>query len=230
MKYQNTLKAIFLERENRFIARCLVDGEEEVVHVKNTGRCKELLIKNREVILQPSDKATRKTKYDLISVYKNDYLVNIDSIAANEVFYEALMKKKIILNGYENISYLKKEYKYYNSRFDFYIENNEKKALIEVKSVTLEEEGVCRFPDAPTLRGIKHINELIKGKEEGFDAFIVFIIKLENVEYFTPNTRNERDFYNALLNAKNKGVNILAFNSLLGEDYVEVNEAVEVRF
>lgn len=206
MEYKNTVKGIFKNRPNRFIANVIINGKEETVHVKNTGRCKELLIDGVTVILEESDNTNRKTKYSLISVYKGEKLINMDSQSPNSVFAEALIDGKIEQIG--SVDFLKREVKYNNSRFDIYYEKNNKKGFIEVKGVTLEENGVVMFPDAPTERGTKHILELIEAKKEGYDVGIAFVVQMKDVKYFTPNKERDKKFYDALYKAYKEGVNI----------------------
>jgi sugar fermentation stimulation protein A len=168
MKYENVKKAVFIDRPNRFIANIIVDGKPSVCHVKNTGRCKELLVKNAEIYVQEVMKETRKTSYDLITVVKGNRLVNIDSQAPNTVFYEWLMEHK----EEREITSIKREFTYKSSRFDFLIETKKQKILTEVKGVTLEENDVVLFPDAPTERGVKHIKELAASMKEGFSLLL----------------------------------------------------------
>lgn len=224
MIYKQIKKGKFISRPNRFIANVEIDGKEEVCHVKNTGRCKEILVPGAEVFVQKADNTGRKTKYDLISVFKGDMLINIDSQAPNTVFGEWVRQ-----SGYfKNLSYVKPEYKYKNSRFDFYVEADKKKILIEVKGVTLEKDGAVSFPDAPTERGVKHINELADAIDNGFEAYVFFIIQMEKCAYFTPNAENHKEFADALLKAKNKGVIIKALNCLVTPERLEANNFVEV--
>ena len=225
MKYKNIKQGNFISRPNRFIANVEIDGQTHVVHVKNTGRCKELLISGATVFLEESDNSNRKTKYDLISVYKGDKLINIDSNAPNKVFYELVRESGF----FKDIVFIKPETKYKNSRFDFYIETKNKKIYIEVKGVTLEENGVLMFPDAPTERGIKHINELCDCIFEGYDAYIIFIIQMNNVKYFTPNYKTHNAFGEALKTAQKQGVNILALDCDITEDEITARNFVEVR-
>lgn len=223
MEYRKIKKGIFKERPNRFIAICEVDGKDEVCHVKNTGRCKELLKKGVKVYLEESNKENRKTKYDLVSVYKDDMLVNIDSQAPNKVFYEWAKK------GYfKNLSFIKPEYTYKNSRFDFYIECENRKIFVEVKGVTLEKDGEVGFPDAPTLRGVKHINELCECVQEGYEAYIFFVIQMEKADYFVPNRLTHFEFADALIKAEKQGVNIKCVNCLVTENTLEIKDFVKV--
>lgn len=225
MIYKNIKKAKFINRPNRFIANIELEGKNEICHVKNTGRCKELLTDNATVFVQEFDSSSRKTKYDLISVYKGERLINMDSQVPNKVFHEWVKNSGL----FENITMIKPEYKYGNSRFDFYIETIDKKIFVEVKGVTLEENDVAMFPDAPTLRGLKHINELINSVEDGFEAYVVFIIQMKDITYFTPNNKTHREFCEALVLAKSKGVNILAFDCEVTENSIKARSFVEIR-
>lgn len=224
MEYKNTVKGIFKNRPNRFIANVIINGKEETVHVKNTGRCKELLIEGTTVILEESDNNNRKTKYSLISVYKGEKLINMDSQAPNSVFAEALIDEKIKEIG--SVDFLKREVKYNNSRFDIYYEKNNKKGFIEVKGVTLEENGVVMFPDAPTERGTKHILELIEAKKEGYDVGIAFVVQMKDVKYFTPNKERDKNFYNALYKAYKEGVNIYVYDCIVTENSITLDKKV----
>ncbi|MBQ3898953.1 MAG: DNA/RNA nuclease SfsA [Lachnospiraceae bacterium] len=202
MKYKNIIKAVFESRPNRFIAKVLVDGHEETVHVKNTGRCKELLIPGCEVWLTEPGTPERKTKYDLVAVRKSTgVLFNIDSQAPNKVVKEWLDTK-----GYDRIV---PEYTYGNSRIDFYMEKGNEKFLMEVKGCTLEVDGIGYFPDAPTERGVKHLRELIKAKEEGYRAILAFVIQMEGVYEVRPNIATHPEFAEAFEEAKKAGVEIL---------------------
>lgn len=221
------LEARFIKRPNRFIAHCILGEEEVIAHVKNTGRCKELLIAGVKVYLEPNDNPKRKTKYSLISVEKGDRLVNIDSQVPNQMVNEALKDKKIVLPGLiGEITHLKAEQTYGQSRFDFYFETQTQKGYIEVKGVTLEEDGVVLFPDAPTERGLKHIHELIEAKKEGYLAYIIFVIQMADVKYFTPNRKTHKEFGQALDLAQDQGIEILAYDSLVSKDSIEIKQAV----
>lgn len=224
MKYENIKKARFINRPNRFIANIEVDGKEQVCHVKNTGRCKELLTENAEIFVEEFDKnAKRKTKYDLISVYKNSKLINMDSQVPNKVVREWLQNG----NLFDNITLIKPEYKYNNSRFDFYVEADQKKILIEVKGVTLEQDGVVMFPDAPTARGIKHIQELCEAATKGYQTYLIFVIQMEGAKYFTPNIKTHPEFGEALQNAKKSGVKIIAFDCKVSQNEIIANNPVK---
>lgn len=223
MKYNNIVNGTFVDRPNRFIANCEVDGEVRTCHVKNTGRCRELLVKGATVYLQKSDNPNRKTLYDLIAVQKGNRLINMDSQVVNAVCIEYLpqMFKDIVL--------VKPECKYGNSRFDIYLETKTDKIFVECKGVTLENNGIVLFPDAPTERGTKHINELIKAVSEGYKAYLIFVVQTNNVKYFTPNKETDPNFADALKEAKEKGVNIKAFTSKITPDSIMIEEEIEVK-
>lgn len=223
MKYNNIVNGTFVDRPNRFIANCEVDGEVRTCHVKNTGRCRELLVKGATVYLQKSDNPNRKTLYDLIAVQKGNRLINMDSQVVNAVCIEYLpqMFKDIVL--------VKPECKYGNSRFDVYVETEKDKIFVECKGVTLENNGIMLFPDAPTERGTKHINELIKAVSEGYKAYLIFVVQTNNVKYFTPNKETDLNFADALKEAKEKGVNIKAFTSKITPDSITIEEEIEVK-
>lgn len=228
MKYSNIVKGVFLERPNRFIAKVKIDGVVETVHVKNTGRCKELLVENAVVYLSVSNNLQRKTKYDLVCVEKKTVngtiLINMDSQAPNDMVAEWL-EKGGLFNGN---AIIKREVKYGNSRFDFYVEAENEKAFIEVKGVTLENDGIVLFPDAPTERGVKHITELCKCVSEGFNAYIIFVVQMSGVTVFMPNDKTHKAFGDALRNAQMNGVNVIAVDSLIGEDFAYVNKFIDV--
>jgi len=223
--YENVKEAKFINRPNRFIANIEIDGKKEVCHVKNTGRCKELLVPNAKVYVQELNNSKRKTKYDLISVYKGKRLVNIDSMAPNKVFHEWVQESDL----FKDITFVKAEAKYKNSRFDFYIETVKTKAFVEVKGVTLEENGVALFPDAPTERGVRHIYELIDSLDDGYEAWIVFIIQMKDVLYFTPNVKTHKAFGTALEEAHRCGVNIIAMDSIVTKNSIKAGDFVKVR-
>lgn len=223
MRYENIKKGKFISRPNRFIAEVEIDGKIEVCHVKNTGRCRELLVQGTTVYVQRSDKAERKTKYDLITVLKGSKLINMDSQAPNKVFGEWVNK------FFKNVSLVKPEAKYKNSRFDFYIEADGEKIFVEVKGVTLENDGVVKFPDAPTERGVKHLNELCECIKDGYRAYVFFVIQMEKVKCFMPNRDTHPEFAQALLKAKEHGVNICAVNCRVEPDLLEIRDFVDVR-
>ena len=225
MKYNNIEAAHFLERPNRFIAYVETEQGREICHVKNTGRCKELLTENAIVYVQRNDNPNRKTKLDLIGVRKNQYLINMDSQAPNVAVKEWLQKG----NLFSEQAKIYSEKTYGESRFDFYIEDGERKVFMEVKGVTLELDGVCRFPDAPTERGVKHIKELIKCREDGYEAYILFVIQMSPVKYLEPNDETHQAFGDALREAAKKGVHVMAVDCYITTDSMEIMNEVEVR-
>ena len=218
---------MFLERPNRFIAKVLIDNTEETVHVKNTGRCKELLIEGAKVYLSVSDNDKRKTKYDLIAVEKitenGAILINMDSQIPNDVVGEWLADSKL----FSRAAIFKREVKFGNSRFDFYVEDGERKVFIEVKGVTLENNGVASFPDAPTQRGVKHIKELISCLEKGFEAYIIFVVQMKGVKCFEPNEGNHKEFADVLNCAKKQRVNVLVYDCIVTPDSIKIDSGIE---
>lgn len=201
MQYENITKALFISRPNRFIAEVEIDGKPETVHVKNTGRCKELLLPGCEVWLTAPGTPNRKTKYDLVAVRKsNGMLINMDSQAPNKVVKEWLAK--------QNYDKIVPEYTYGASRIDFYMEQGKERYLMEVKGCTLEVDGVGYFPDAPTERGIKHLRELMKAVEDGYHALILFVIQMDEVREVRANVATHPEFGIALEEAKNAGVEV----------------------
>ena len=224
MKYKVIKKGTFLRRPNRFIAEVDIDGNIETVHVKNTGRCKELLLQGSTVFLSEQDNLNRKTKYDLIAVKKGNLLVNIDSQIPNDVVAEWLPNCEL----FSKSAIYKREVTFGKSRFDFYIEDDNRKIFLEVKGVTLEENHIALFPDAPTIRGVKHINELCNCVDLGYEAYIIFVIQMKGVEYFKPNSKTHPEFEIALKNAFNKGVNILAFDCDVNPDSIFINNEIKV--
>ena len=223
MKYSNIYKGIFLERPNRFIAICEINGKEEVCHVKNTGRCRELLVKGSTVYLEKSSNPNRKTQYDLVSVQKNGKLINMDSQIPNYVVTESLDK---IFN---DITFIKQEYKYGNSRFDVYVETKTDKIFVEVKGVTLEDNGVVRFPDAPTERGIKHLKELQKAIKDGYRACVVFLVQMQDVKYFEPNFETHPEFAYELSSAIKNGVEVYVYDSYVTPNEIKINNKVQIK-
>lgn len=230
MKYKNIVKGTFIERPNRFIAYAEIDGKMEKAHVKNTGRCRELLLPGASVYLEVADNPERKTKYDLIAVEKfregkEPLLINMDSQAPNNAVAEWLKKGKLFS---ENAA-VKREVRYGKSRFDFYIEDGERKAFLEVKGVTLEENGLALFPDAPTKRGVKHIKELLSCMDEGYEAYILFVIQMKEMHAFSPNDKTHPDFGRALREAADGGVKVFAVDCNVGTDYMELDNYIEVK-
>ncbi len=215
MRYENITRAIFRKRPNRFIAEVEIDGHAETVHVKNTGRCKELLIPGCEVWLTSPGSPGRKTKYDLVAVKKsNGILFNIDSQAPNKVVGEWLAK--------QNFDVVKPEYTFGDSRIDFYMERGDEKFLMEVKGCTLEVDGIGFFPDAPTERGVKHIRELIRAKEAGYRAMLAFVIQMEGVTEVRANVDTHPQFGEALEDAKKAGVEVLFLTCHVEPDLLEI--------
>ena len=223
MKYSDIYKGKFLERPNRFIAICEIDGKKEICHVKNTGRCRELLVKGATVYLEKSSNPNRKTQYDLVSVQKNDKLINMDSQIPNYVVFESINKI------FDKVIFVKQEYKYGNSRFDIYIETETEKIFVEVKGVTLEDNGVVRFPDAPTERGVKHLKELQRAVEEGYRACVVFIVQMQDVKYFEPNYETHPEFASELKKAYENGVEIFVYDSVVTPDEIKLNKSVKIK-
>ncbi len=215
MTYDNITKAIFIDRPNRFTAHVNLNGTVETVHVKNTGRCRELLVPGAEVWLTASDNPLRKTVYDLVAVRKsNGILFNIDSQAPNKVAYEWLAEQ-----GFDRIV---PEHTYGNSRVDFYMERGEERFLMEVKGCTLEVDGIGYFPDAPTERGVKHIRELIKARSEGYHAILAFVIQMDGVTEVRANVATHPEFGEALEDAKRAGVQVLFLPCHVDPDCITV--------
>ena len=269
MKYNQVVPGIFLQRPNRFIAHVLINGKEEVCHVKNTGRCRELLIPGCTVYCSVSGNPQRKTKFDLIAVEKiiesqtvfantgttsqnvkstpethNTFLVNMDSQAPNAAVKEWLQSGA---SPFKKIDFMKPEYKYGNSRFDFYLECNtetkragptqtptenkttsSRKIFLEVKGVTLEYSGVVLFPDAPTERGVKHVRELIHCHEEGFETYVLFVVQMERALYFTPNRKTHPQFADALCDAQKAGVQLLAYTCKVTPDEMKIDKELRI--
>lgn len=259
MKYNRVVPGIFQKRPNRFIAHVCIHGKEEVCHVKNTGRCKELLVPGCTVYCAVSDNPNRKTKFDLIAVekkvenhegdadqnttasddknalsanHKNEFetdtvlLINMDSQAPNAAVKEWLASGA---SPFGQIDLLKPEYRHGNSRFDFYLECNKRKIFIEVKGVTLEDDGVVLFPDAPTERGVKHVHELIQCHGEGYETYILFVVQMERSRYFTPNRKTHPQFADALCEAKQAGVELLAYICTVSPDEMKLDEPLEIK-
>ena len=215
MQYKHIISGIFDNRPNRFIAQVWINGTLETVHVKNTGRCKELLLPGVKVILEVSDNPARKTKYDLIAVYKEGLgLINMDSQAPNKVVGEWLQTQ-----GYD---YIKPEYKYGNSRVDFYMEKGNDKYLMEVKGCTLEIDGIGYFPDAPTERGVKHLRELTEATRQGYHCSIAFVIQMPGIKKVLPNTATHPEFAVALEEAKAAGVKTYNLCCEIKEDELKI--------
>lgn len=231
IQYQQVVEGVFLHRPNRFLAQVLIDGKEEMVHVKNTGRCKELLRRNCKVWLSKSDQMQRKTKYDLIAVeiQKADSkpkLVNVDSQIPNAAAVEWLQNSRL----FSEKAVIKREVCYGSSRFDCYVEDGERKALIEVKGVTLERDGIALFPDAPTERGVKHVRELMQCLNDGYEAYILFVIQMKGVIAFRPNDETHRAFGQALREAQQAGVQVLAIDCVVTNDSLYLDAPVPIQW
>lgn len=228
MTYKSIVKGTFLSRPNRFIARVIIDGREQTVHVKNTGRCREILIPGAAVYLERAEKPDRKTPYDLIAAEKKTadgtLLINIDSQIPNYCAEEFF--KKTGFFGRDAV--IKREVKYGSSRFDLQAVNGDMTAFIEVKGVTLEKDGRVLFPDAPTERGVKHVRELIRAKNEGFGAYIFFVVQMSGVTEFAPNAEMHPEFAAALREAKENGVEILAYDCLVSPDSITIKSPIVV--
>ncbi len=228
INYKEVKKGIFIERPNRFIAKVLVDGNEETVHVKNTGRCRELLINGATVYLSIADNPLRKTRYDLIGVEKvtsrGVIKVNMDSQIPNDAVDEWLKQG----NLFSKNAAIRREVFYGKSRFDFYIEDEERRIFLEVKGVTLENDGVVSFPDAPTERGIRHINELVTAVADGYECYVLFVVQMKGVTHFTPNYVTHPQFGEALKIAHDKGVKILAFDCIVSENSMVIDKEIQV--
>lgn len=225
MIYENILPAIFVDRPNRFIAHVELNGRLEVCHVKNTGRCRELLIPGCRVYVQHQPSPTRKTAYDLIAVEKGERLLNMDANAPNRVFNEYVRAGRF-LRGW---SVIRPETTHGDSRFDFYLESPGHRLFAEVKGVTLEDDGVMRFPDAPTERGVKHLEGLARCVQEGYEAWTVFVIQTENVRWMEPNRRTHPAFADAMRQAAQAGVHLLALDCHTEPDRLEIRRPVEIR-
>lgn len=224
MNYDNVIKGEFISRPNRFIAYVKIDGKTEIAHVKNTGRCKELFIPGAALYLQKSNNPARKTKYDVIAVEKGNRIINIDSQIPNKVFEEFLRKSEFL----GKIDYIKPECFYKKSRFDFYLESGKRKIFVEVKGVTLEEDNIVRFPDAPTERGVKHLNELSDAVKNGYGAFVIFVVQMSGVDRFEPNRATHPDFADALRNAVENGVKAYAFECDVNFEHITIEKEIKV--
>ena len=225
MRYEKVIRGIFLNRPNRFIAEVEVNGQIERVHVKNTGRCRELLVPGCCCFLSDSGNPERKTRYDLIAVQKGNLLINMDSQVVNTVAEEYLKKGTL----FSKDALIRREVTWGKSRFDFYIEDGARKIFLEVKGVTLENEGIVSFPDAPTERGVKHLNELTAALKAGFESYLLFVIQMKNVKFFTPNDRTHQAFGDALRYAAKQGVKMLAMECEVTPETIDITKTVEIR-
>jgi sugar fermentation stimulation protein A len=225
MNYDKIKAAVFIDRPNRFIANIKVDGKPELCHVKNTGRCRELLLPGADIWIQESEDPKRKTRFDLIAVQKGRMLVNVDAAAPNKAVQEWLTAGGL----FKSVSLVRPETVFGHSRLDFYVEADGRKFFIEVKGATLEEEGVIRFPDAPTERGLKHIHELVACRSAGYEALIIFVVQMKGDFYFEPNRRMHAAFADALKAAAQAGVGVLAYDCRVTPHSMEIAESMEVR-
>lgn len=230
MKYENIHEAIFISRPNRFIAEVEIDGKIEIAHVKNTGRCKELLVPGATVYLDEPNTPGRKTRFDLVAVKKirddgSELLINMDSQAPNQAALEFLSKSTL----FPNATRIRREVTMGKSRFDFCIEEGDRVTYLEVKGCTLENHGIATFPDAPTERGVKHIEELTELKKQGFGAAILFIIQMKEINEFTPNDAMHPKFGDALRSAREAGVDIYAYDCIITPDSMTVDSPVKVK-
>ena len=222
--YEHVEPGIFLARPNRFIARVETGRGEEICHVKNTGRCRELLVPGARVTLAGSYNPARKTKYDLVAVWKNDLYINMDSQAPNQAVREALPRL------FPGLTAVKPEARFGASRLDFYLEAGERRIFLEVKGVTLEEDGLALFPDAPTERGVKHLGELEKCAAAGYEAAVLFLVQMKGVHGFAPNRKTHPAFGDALCRARSAGVEILCYDCRVTEDGMTLDAPVKLAF
>lgn len=229
LRYRNTVHGRFISRPNRFIAKVEINGSEETVHVKNTGRCKELLVSGADVWLEVPQNTARKTKYDLVAVEKKrqglpPLMINMDSQMPNAAVEEWLKKGTL----FSDKAVIEREKTYVDSRFDFRITEGEKVSYLEVKGVTLEKDGVAYFPDAPTERGVKHLGELVKCREEGFGAYLVFVIQMRGISCFRPNDETHKAFGDALRNAIAGGVKCIAVDCIVKSDSMTIDKEIPI--
>jgi sugar fermentation stimulation protein A len=228
MKYENIRNAVFRGRPNRFIAMCELDGADVTAHVPNTGRCRELLVPGYTVYLTENQNPARKTRWTLVSVNRAGRLINMDALAPNRAFREAVEDETVRLPGLDVPTFVKPECRFGDSRFDFYLEDGVRRAFAEVKGVTLEEDGAALFPDAPTERGVRHVRELCRAAKEGCLAYLILVVQMEGVDHFSPNRRTHPAFADALLAARESGVRILAYDCRVAPDEIRMNRPVPV--
>ena len=224
MRYSKVTEGTFLNRPNRFIAEVEIEGCIECVHVKNTGRCRELLVPGCRCCLSDSGNPERKTRYDLIAVQKGELLINMDSQVVNTLVEEYLKKGTL----FSKDALIRREVTYGKSRFDFYIEDGARKIFLEVKGVTLENGGVAAFPDAPTERGVKHLKELCAALKEGFESYVFFVIQMKGVRVFTPNDVTHPAFGENLRYAAGQGVKIIAMDCQVTPDSLYIDRSIPV--
>ena len=218
MKYERVVEGTFIRRPNRFIAEVMIGQDIETVHVKNTGRCKEILVPGAKVLLSRSDSPDRKTSYDLVAAYKGNLLINIDSQAPNKAFREFVLESGVFGPSPE----VHPERVHGDSRFDFYIESGERRIFVEVKGVTLEKDRVCMFPDAPTERGVKHLRGLERCVSEGYEAYLVMVVQMDGMERFVPNYAAHEEFGTEMEAAEDSGVRVLVYGCEVGDDSIRM--------
>lgn len=226
VRYGKTVRGTFVSRPNRFIAKVLVEGKEETVHVKNTGRCREILVPGTQVVLEDSCNPSRKTRYDLIAAYKGGNLINIDSQSPNKAFGEFIAESGI----FGGTPAVHPEYSHGDSRFDFYIESEDRRIFVEVKGVTREFDGVCMFPDAPTERGLKHLRGLERCVEEGYEAYLALVVQMKGMHVFVPDYETHPEFGREMERAEEMGVGILVYDCVVTEDSMYVDSPVPHRY
>lgn len=226
MRYGKTVRGVFVSRTNRFVARVEIDGTVETVHVKNTGRCREILVPGATVVLEDSGNPDRKTRYDLIAAYKNGMLINIDSQAPNKAFSEFIPRSGLFGEDPQVFP----EHVHGDSRFDFYIESGEREIFVEVKGVTKEIDGICMFPDAPTDRGLKHVRGLESTLSEGYEAYVALIVQMKGMREFVPDYAIHEEFGLELERAESMGVDVLVYDCIVTEDSMTVDSSLPHRY
>ena len=225
MRYNNIVPGRFIDRPNRFIAHVEIEGREQIVHVKNTGRCRELLTPGAAVYLEGNNDPNRRTAWDLVAVEKGSRLINMDSQAPNKVFGEWAREGGFL----PDITLVRPEVRFGDSRFDFYVQADGKRHFIEVKGVTLEQNGVASFPDAPTLRGVKHLEELIRAREQGYECWVCFVIQMTGIKWLEPNDVTHPAFGEALRRADKAGVHVIAMDCAVTPDSLTIQAPVPVK-
>ena len=226
MEYGNLVQGVFIERKNRFVAEIEIEGKTAFAHVPNTGRCKEILLPGAKIIVGRASNPKRKYAYTLLMVYKNNMLIHIDSAGANRLAEEALLEQK--LKGLEGVTEVTREQTFASSRFDFRFRKGEKLCYMEVKGVTLEEKGIAKFPDAPTLRGARHLSELTQAHAGGYGAYVLFVIQMKGVTAFTPFLERDLAFTKNLIAAHRAGVKLLAYDTLVTPEKITLDREVEI--
>lgn len=226
MQYENLAEGVLIERKNRFVAEIEVNGVRTFAHVPNTGRCKEIFLPGAKIIVSRSSNTKRKYAYTLLMVYKNNMLIHIDSAGANRLVEEALAEHRI--KGLEDVSEVAREQRFGNSRLDFRFRKGQKTCYMEVKGVTLEENGVAKFPDAPTVRGARHLTELVEARAAGFNAYVLFVIQMKGVTSFTPFLERDLTFTKNLIAAHRAGVKVMAYDSLVTPENIALDQEVDI--